>query len=75
MCTLDCTFCDYPPQAREKLDAGRDAGSDAGQTLDEPLGESEACQSRGAPASLKREDLAFLEQGWQSPLTSQTPSQ
>lgn len=55
MCTLDCTFCDYPPQAREKLDAGRDAGSDAGQTLDEPLGESEACQSRGAPASLKRE--------------------
>lgn len=34
---------------------------------------SEICQSRGA--GLKREDLAFLEQGRQPPLTRQTPSQ
>lgn len=52
----------------------QDAGKDAGQTLDEPLREPETCQSRGAPASLKREDLAFLEQGWQPPLPSQTHS-
>lgn len=45
------------PQATEK----GDALNEAGQTLDKPLGGSEACQSRGASGSLQWEELVLPE--------------
>lgn len=59
VCIQDFTTSVYPPQAIEKWDVL----SEARQTLDKPLGGSEACQSRGASGSLKWEELALLEHG------------
>lgn len=59
VCIQDFTISVYPPQAIEK----GGTLSEAGQSLDKPLGGPEAYQSRGASGSLKREELALLEQG------------